>query len=138
MIQGTCDVKTIRSKAVTLKELPEKLDRHSESALLDGLRTAMKIERPAVVLDCSRMCEMNTAAIHLLLCCLEEAMKRNGDVRLAGLSPMAKESLRGLGIDGLFRVFETSELAVQSFQHRGAFAVPFVSATADVPAENAA
>jgi anti-sigma B factor antagonist len=129
---------TIRSKTVTVKDLPEKANRHVEAALLNDLRRAMSVERPAIVLNCSRMREMDASALHLLLCCLEEAMKRNGDVRLAALSPMAKDSLRGHGIDRLFRIFETSELAVQSFQRRGAFATPFASAAANVPAENAA
>jgi anti-sigma B factor antagonist len=129
---------TFRSKTVVVRELPAKLDRHSETALLNDLRAAMKVERPAVVLDCSRMREMDVIAIRLLLCCLEEAMKRNGDVRLAAVSPAAKESLRGLRIDQLFRVFETSEQAVDSFQRRGAYAAPLGTAAANIPAENAA
>ena len=129
---------TFRTKTVVVRELPAKLDRHSETALLNDLRAAMKVERPAVVLDCSRMREMDVTAIHLLLCCLEEAMKRNGDVRLAGVSARANESLRGLRIDQLFRIFETSEQAVDSFQRRGAFVAPLGAAVANVPAENAA
>jgi anti-anti-sigma factor len=92
----------------------------------------------AVVLNCSHLHEMDLSSVHLLLCCLEEAMKRNGDVRLAALSPLAKDCLRGLGVDRLFRIFETSEQAVQSFQRRGAFVSPFMPAVANVPAENAA
>ena len=129
---------TLRSKAVVVKELPARLDRQAETAFLDELRMAMNVERPAIVLNCSFMREMDISAIHLLLCCLEEAMKRNGDVRLDAVSPAAKESLRGLGIDQLFRIFETREQAAQSFQRRGAFVAPFVQAEASVPAENAA
>lgn len=129
---------TFRSKNVVVRELPAKLDRRSETVLMNDLRAAMKVERPAVVLDCARMREMDATAIHLLLCCLEEAMKRNGDVRLAGVSSVAKESLRGLRIDQLFRIFETSEQAVDSFQRRGAFVAPLGVAAANVPAENAA
>jgi anti-sigma B factor antagonist len=138
MIQKTCNVMTIRSKTVIVKDLPEKLDRRSEIALRRDLKLAMHNERPAVVFNCSRMREMEISVIHLLLCYLEEAMKRNGDVRLAALSPLAKDSLRGLGLDRLFRVFETSEQAVQSFERRGAFAAPYSSAAANIPAENAA
>jgi anti-anti-sigma regulatory factor len=129
---------TSRSKTVVVRELPAKLDRHSETVLLNDLRAAMNVERPAVVLDCSRMREMDVRAIHLLLCCLEEAMKRNGDVRLAAVSPVAKESLRGLHIDQLYRIFETSEQAVDSFQRRGTFVAPLGATAANVPAENAA
>jgi anti-sigma B factor antagonist len=128
----------LRSKNVVVKDLPERPDRRNETALLDELRMAMKVDRPAIVLNCSHVREMDSSAIHLLLCCLEEAMKRNGDVRLAALSMAAKDSLRGLGIDQLFRMFETSEQAVESFQRRGAFVSPFELATANVQAENAA
>jgi anti-anti-sigma factor len=125
-------------KTVVVKELPARLDRQAETAFLGQVQMAVKVERPAIVLNCSLLLEMDISAIYLLLCCLEEAMKRNGDVRLAAVSPAAKESLRGLGIDQLFRIFETSEQAAQSFQRRGAF-VPLVEpAEADVSAENAA
>ena len=129
---------SFRSKTVVVKELPARLDHQVETAFLDELRMVMKVDRPALVLNCSRIREMDISAIHLLLCCLEEAMKRNGDVRLAAVSPAVKESLRGLGIDQLFRIFETSEQAAQSFQRRGAFVPQFELAEADVPAENAA
>jgi anti-anti-sigma regulatory factor len=129
---------SLRSRTVVVKELPERLDRRSENTLLDNLRAAMKVERPAVVLNCSRLRELDAHTIHLLLCCLEEAMKRNGDVRLAELPPAANDSLRSLGIDRLFRIFESSQQAVESFQRHGAFVAGFMAATANVPAENAA
>jgi anti-anti-sigma factor len=129
---------TFRSKAVVVRELPARLDRHSETALLNDLRAAMNVDRPAVVLDCSRLRAMDVPAIRLLLYSLEEAMKRNGDVRLAAVSREAKDSLRGLRIDQLFRIFETSEQAIDSFQRRGAFVAPLGAAAANVPAENAA
>lgn len=127
-----------RFKVVTVKDLPEKLDAQSERSLFGALQLAMNVERPAIVLNCSDMREMDIACIHLLLCCLEEAMKRNGDVRLAGLSQQARESLRSLGADRLFRTYETSEQAVESFHRRAAAIAPFVGASVAVPAENAA
>ncbi|HEY3705927.1 MAG TPA: STAS domain-containing protein [Terracidiphilus sp.] len=129
---------TGRLKTVTVKDLPEKLDSKNERALFAGLRTAMNVERPALVLNCSHLREMDVSSVHLLLCCLEEAMKRNGDVRLAGVSAEAKESLRSMGVERLFRTFETSEQAVESFHRRAVSIPPFVGVTAAVPAENAA
>ncbi len=127
----------LRSKTVVVKDLPARVDRRTETALLDELQMAMKVDRPAIVLNCSHV-RMDSSSIHLLLCCLEEAMKRNGDVRLAALSPAAKDSLCGLCLDQLFRIYETSEQAVESFQRRGTFVAPFEMAAANVPAENAA
>jgi len=136
--EGSTEAMTAHMRLTMVKELPARLDWKSERALLQSVKMVTNVERPAIVLNCSRMREMNISTIHFLLCCLEEAMKRNGDVRLAGLSHQAMESLRCLGVDRLFRIFETSEQAVRSFQRRAAFVSPFVDTTAAMPAENAA
>jgi len=67
---------------------------------------------------------MNRQIVFILLSCLEEAMKRNGDVRLAAVSPQAKAALKATGADILFKFFETTEDAVASFQ-RPAINLPF-------------
>ena len=61
---------------------------------------------------------MDTATIHLLLSCLEEVMKCNGDIRLASLRPGAEAALRIAGVDRLFEMYATTEAAAQSFQQR--------------------
>jgi anti-sigma B factor antagonist len=110
-----------RARTVTIKQLPQRIDRRTERAVLQELAVALHAERPAIVLDCAQLRQMDSAAAHLLLCCLEEAMKRNGDVRLAALPAEAGETLAVLGIDRLFRIFETTEKAAESFQRRTAF-----------------
>lgn len=59
----------------------------------------------------------DTSTVHLLLCCLEEAMKRNGDVRLAALRPEVQSALKAAEVDSLFQCYETIGDAVESF-HR--------------------
>ena len=59
---------------------------------------------------------MDRFAIHMLLCCLEEAMKRNGDVRLAGLHPDAWRVLKIGDIDRLFQSFSTVTEAINSYR----------------------
>jgi anti-anti-sigma regulatory factor len=61
---------------------------------------------------------MDKQIVLLLLGCLEEAMKRNGDVRLAAVSPQGKAALKITGTDILFRFFETADDAIASFQRR--------------------
>jgi anti-anti-sigma regulatory factor len=58
---------------------------------------------------------MDRFAIHMLLCCLEEAMKRNGDVKLAAVSPTARATLEMTRVDRLFEIYETETDAVNSF-----------------------
>lgn len=79
------------------------------------LESRMNIDRPCMVLDCSRVREMDRFAIHMLLCCLEEAMKRDGDVKLAAVSPSAREMLELTRVDRLFEIYETETEAVNSF-----------------------
>ena len=79
------------------------------------LESRMNIDRPCIVLDCSRVREMDRFAIHMLLCCLEEAMKRDGDVKLAAVSPSARETLELTRVDRLFEIYDTETEAVNSF-----------------------
>ena len=58
---------------------------------------------------------MDRFAIHMLLCCLEEAMKRDGDVKLAAVSPSARQTLELTRVDRLFEVYDTESDAVNSF-----------------------
>lgn len=52
----------------------------------------------------------------MLLNCMAEAMKRDGDIKLASLSPASAAILELMRVDRLFEVFDTSEEAVRSFQ----------------------
>lgn len=107
-----------QTMAVTTEQVPAKLDAKSERRFFRELEPSMNVERPAIVLDCSAVQEMDSTAMHLLLSCLEGAMKRNGDVRLSGLSAQARLNLELAGIDQLFRIFATADEAVNSFRRR--------------------
>jgi len=95
--------------------LPETLNSHQRRTFVRALAGRMKGYRPRLVLDCSRLQGVDRSAIHLLLCCLEEALRRNGDARLAGLAPAAKTMLETTGADRLFRTFASSADAIKSF-----------------------
>lgn len=86
-------------------------------ALYNDLESCINIDRPAVVFDCSMLRGLDRTALHILLCCLEEAMKRNGDVRLAALRPETQATLRSYALHSLFQCFETVGEAIESF-HR--------------------
>jgi hypothetical protein len=51
----------------------------------------------------------------LLLHCLEEAMKRNGDVKLAAVPTAAAVLLVSTGVARLFEAYDTTAEAVNSF-----------------------
>jgi len=50
-----------------------------------------------------------------LLCCLEEAMKRNGDVKLAAIPDGVRALLEHTGAGRVFEGFDTTAEALDSF-----------------------
>ena len=85
-----------------------------------GTSQAGQTVNETVVLDCSRVRRADKPLVHLLLACLEEALKRNGDVRLAGIRQEVWPSLQTAGVARLFRVFPTTAEAVNSFSRLAA------------------
>jgi anti-anti-sigma regulatory factor len=115
---------TLPPRVVSIKQLPEKLNVRRGRLFFRELESCINVERPRIVLECSRVKEMDRYAVHLLLCCLEGAIKRNGDVRLAAVAPNALLNLELAGLDRLFGIFETVDEAVESFQRRGVHMAP--------------
>lgn len=106
---------TIRRRPVTVLRLPVNLNTKSEWSFLQEVERHMGGSRPFLVLDCSTIHRLDKPMIFLLLRCLEEALKRNGDVKLSGIS-MAGDSALGFSVaNGIFEVFDSTEEAVSSF-----------------------
>ena len=101
---------------VEIEQLPETLSEKQGRLLLRSLESPINIDRPSLVLDCSKVRRMDKPAINLLLSFLEEAMKRNGDVKLAGVPQEAMAALELAGVDRLFEIFATNAEAVSSFR----------------------
>lgn len=108
----------ITMRAVTVHEVPAEVTASEERTFLRNLQEYVETERPRLVLDCSQIRRMNKQTMHLLLSCLEEAMKRNGDVRLAAMPAEARTSPQLAGLRRLFEIFPTVAEAVHSFQQR--------------------
>jgi anti-anti-sigma regulatory factor len=102
-------------RAVAVKRLPDVLSMQKKIAFLHEIASVMKTSRPRLVIDCSNLRECDGSAIHLLLHCLEEAMKRNGDVKLAAVPTLAAVVLVSTGVARLFETFDTTAEAVNSF-----------------------
>lgn len=104
-----------RNRPVSIRRLPERLDGAHRKAFYQDIESCINVDRPSVVLDCSMLKVLDRPAMQALLCCLEEAMKRNGDVRLAAVRPESRVILHSTGLDSLFEVFETVGEAIESF-----------------------
>ena len=99
-----------------MMEVPENFDYSEGRTFLAELQPLLQSDRPRIVLDCSQVQHMDSAGIEMLLNCMGEAMKRDGDIKLANLSPAATAILELMRVDRLFEVFGAAEEAIRSFQ----------------------
>ena len=102
---------------VTVQAFPEKIDKACMKGFLREFEMSLQASRPCIVFDCYRVRHMDKSAINLLLHCLEEVMKCNGDLKLAAIPSEAKMMLELAGVAHLFETFDTNADAVSSF-HR--------------------
>jgi anti-sigma B factor antagonist len=100
---------------VIIMELPENLNHAEGRTFLSEMRPLLEIHRPRVVLDCSQVRQIDSAGIETLLHCMEEAMKRDGDLKLASLSPEAAAIMELMRVDRLFEVYGSADDAARSF-----------------------
>lgn len=113
------------ARGVIVIEVPATLDAKQAKVFVRELANSIaRVVRPCVVLDCARVRRVDGAFLHLLLCSLEEAMKRNGDLRLSGLSEAARPALQSMHMERLFRLYPTAAQAAESFRRPGALATP--------------
>jgi anti-sigma B factor antagonist len=104
------------SGPVIVMQLPEQLKRAEARAFCNELQPFLEADHPRVVLDGSLVQDVDSAGIEMLLHCMEQTMKRDGDLKLAAVSPVLAVILELVRVDRLFEIFETAEEAVQSFQ----------------------
>ncbi len=104
-----------KSRPVVVKRVPERLNRIQARKLLSEVRPFLESDRPQVVFDFSNVRQMDTAGVEMLLYCVSQAMKRDGDVKLASVSPQAATVLELTRTWRLFETYENSTDAVRSF-----------------------
>jgi len=113
---------------VVVMQLPEQLNLEGVRNFLPELEPLLECHRPRIVFDCSQVRYLDSAGVEMMLHCLEEAMKRDGDLKLAALSPESEVILELMRVARVFEAFATSEEAVRSFS-----AVPSEAAPQETP-----
>ncbi|MGZ4822041.1 MAG: STAS domain-containing protein [Terriglobales bacterium] len=103
------------NRPVVVKRLPERLNMKLARAFCREMEPILNSDRPQVVLDCSQVQQIDAAGVEMLLQCLARVMKRDGDVKLAALSPQIAVVLEMTRTERLFEIYETSSDAVLSF-----------------------
>lgn len=123
---------------VTVKRMPSSSDPRTRLLFLEEVEDFLAQRRPRLVLDCSSLQCLDEAAIHLMLHCLEEALKRNGDVKVAALMPAAETAFEAAGLGRLFNVYATAPEAAAAFHQVPVVSAPPAAAVTPLPAAQAA
>jgi anti-anti-sigma factor len=102
---------------VVVRQLPESLSSGEGHLFFSQTQKLLTATQPRFVFDFTQVRELDAAGIHLLLQCLEEVMKLNGDVKLASVPPRPAAILEATGVDRLFEIFDRAADAAQSFYY---------------------
>ena len=105
-----------RASVLDVREFPGGLNTSQGRLLWREVQGYLYDERPCIVLNFAKVDQMDRPSFLLLLCCLEEAIKRNGDVKLAEVSAEARSALELTGVDRIFEIFDTNAEAINSFR----------------------
>lgn len=103
------------SRPVVVKRMPEKVNQRESRKFLSDVQPFLNADRPQLVFDLSLVRQLDAAGVEMLLHCVSEVMKRDGDLKLASLSPQAAMVLELTRTDRLFEIYENSTEAARSF-----------------------
>jgi anti-sigma B factor antagonist len=103
------------SRPVVVKRMPERLNQRQARVFLQDVQPFLRADRPQLVFDLSQVKQLDSAGVEMLLHCVGEVMKRDGDLKLASPSPEAVLVLELTRTDRLFEIYESSTDAARSF-----------------------
>ncbi len=103
------------TRSIVVKHLPESLSRERAHQFFAEIAPLLHGDRPSVVFDFSAVRDIDRAGVEILLRCMEEAMKSNGDVKLAAVPPQVAVILELTQVSRLFELYENPADAVESF-----------------------
>jgi anti-sigma B factor antagonist len=103
------------NRPVVIKRMPERLNGRQARTFWREVQPLLTADRPQVVFDMSPVKYLDVGGVDLLLKCMSEAMKRDGDLKLAAVPPEAAVILEMTRADRFFEVYETPTDAMRSF-----------------------
>lgn len=110
-----CQIKHETREAVDLLRLDGALDSYSFGRLENTLSTLRNQSRHRIVLDCTNLDYINSAALGALIGFARRARENGGDLKLSSLTPKIFSIVELLGFDKVLQIFPDSELAISKF-----------------------
>jgi anti-sigma B factor antagonist len=103
------------SRPVVVKHLPERVNQKHARLFFREVQPLITADRPQVVFDLSAVQQLDAAGVDMLLQCMSQIMKRDGDLKLAAVSPHAAVILELTRTDRLFEIYRSTADAIRSF-----------------------
>lgn len=103
------------NRPVVVKRIPSRLIARQARAFIQEMDKIVNSDRPQLVFDCSQVMQIDAAGVEMLLHCLSRAIRHDGDLKLAGVSPQMEIVLQMTRTDRLFEMYDTATDAVLSF-----------------------
>ncbi len=103
------------NRPVVIKRMPEGLNLRQARTFWQEIQPIVTSDRPQIVFDMSLVKHVDAAGVDMLLKCMAEVMKRDGDLKLAAVSAEAAIILEMTRTDRFFEIYATSSDAVRSF-----------------------
>ncbi len=103
------------SRPVVVKRMPERMNLKQARSFYQELQPILNSDRPQVVFDMSHVRHLDAAGVDILLQCMRQVVKHDGDLKLAALSRPAAVVLELTRTGRMFEIYESSSAAVKSF-----------------------
>ena len=103
------------SRPVIVKRMPERVNARTAREFLRDVQPFLSADRPQIVFDLSQVKQLDSSGVEMLLRCMSEAHKRDGDLKLAAPSAHASVVLELTRTERLFEIYDTSTDAARSF-----------------------
>ena len=102
-------------RPVVVKRIPSHLNARQTRTFMSEMDKVINSDRPQMVFDCSQVQQIDAAGVEMLLQCLSRAIKHDGDLKLAAVSPQMDIVLQMTRTDRLFEIYDSATDAVLSF-----------------------
>ena len=103
------------NRPVIVLQLPERMNLEQAQTFYQDLSPILEADRPRLVFDFSEVQQLDSAGVDVLLRCMEAAMKRDGDLKLAAVPARIAVILELTRVDRLFEIFDSAGDAAESF-----------------------
>jgi anti-anti-sigma regulatory factor len=100
---------------VIVRQVPERLSSEDGQKFFHQVQKLLCTTQPRFVFDFTHVRKLDVVGIDVLLQCLKEVMKLNGDVKLAAVRRGPAAILARTGVDSLFETFDSAAEAMRSF-----------------------